>query len=94
MSIEKTLLEKVTAALLDGANETFDVDESEYDAGDQEHDIDFRLLIGADRNNAVADNNRAIASSQNESAVKLEDSADIMRAIGHPLSADTLEIKG
>jgi len=92
MNIEKTLLEKVTAALLDGANETFEADDSEFESEDKQHDIDFRPLTNADRKDAAVDN--VIASNQNESADKLEDSADIVRAIGQALSSDTLEIKG
>jgi hypothetical protein len=94
MNIEKTLLEKVTAALLDGVRETREADDCQFEPDDEQHDISFWPLANADRKNVVADNNRTIPVNQNESAEKLEDSADLMRAINYALSTDTLEIKG
>lgn len=94
MNIDKALLEKVTAALLDGANENYHVDESEYEDGGKEQDTDFRQPLNADRNKAVAGNNRAVSANQNDEVNKLDDSADVLRAIGNALSADTFDIKG
>ena len=94
MSIDKTVLEKVKAALLDGADETFDAADSAYECEKAQPDISIRQRINADRIYAVADNNSSIAADQNEDIIKLDGNADIIRAVAEALNGDTLEIKG
>ncbi len=92
MNTEKTLLDKVANALLDKADDCFDAAYTQHEV-DTQCDIAARQLDNADGQNANRENQREITIRQHEGADKLGASADIIRALDHALSDDTLEIK-
>jgi hypothetical protein len=87
MRIEKIVLEKSVKALLDKADDCFDLAKTQHNLAEKQHE-------SAALQQENADKQQAIAAQQHSDADKLDTKADKLDALGHELEANAVEIKG
>jgi hypothetical protein len=87
MTIQNLLLGKSAEALLERADDCFDLAQTQRDMADHQHEM-------AKRQQDNADMQQGIAVRQHVDAGKLSAKADMLDALGNELVADAAEIKG
>jgi hypothetical protein len=87
MQIDKLLLEKSAEALVERADDCFDLATTHHAMAEHQHEV-------AKRQQENADMQRGIAVRQHVDADKLEAKADKLDALGNELLEDAAEIKG
>ena len=87
MQIEKIVLEKSAEALLEQAEDCFDLAKTQHKLAEHQHDIAMLQQQNADKQ-------QGIAARQHCDADQLATKADKLVALGHALEANAVEIKG
>src|ERR1700726_1011234 len=80
MRFEKERLEKSVNALMDKAEDCFDLAKTQHKSADQQHDI--------------ADKQNKLAQEQHENANRLGTSADKLDTVGQALEDEAISLKG
>jgi diguanylate cyclase (GGDEF)-like protein len=94
MQIEKIVLEKSAEALLEKAEDCFDLAKSEQTLADKHHEVAATQHENADQQHELAAEQNSNADNLEAVAVKLEAHADKLDTMGHALEAKAVEIKG
>jgi hypothetical protein len=87
MKIEKIVLEKSAEALLERAEDCFDLATAQHKMADEQHEV-------AARQSENANTQQEIAAEQHAGAIKLAAKADELETLGSALVAEAVEIKG
>lgn len=87
MRIDKVVLEKSADALLEQAEDCFDLAKTQHKLAEHQHEI-------ATLQQQNADKQQGIAARQHCDADQLTDKANKLDALGHALIDNALEIKG
>ena len=87
MQIEKIVLEKSAATLLEKSEDCFDLAKTHHELAETMHEIAAQQIDNAEKQ-------KAIAAQQNINADKVDEKAEKLVAFGTALEADALQVMG